>query len=69
MKKKYLGLLFIALMMVTVLLVVSCKKEPAEDPKCVVTFDTQGGTTKIDPVSVDPGAVVAKPKKTPKRSG
>ena len=69
MKKKYLGLLLIALMMITVIFVVSCKKEPAEDPKCTVTFDTQGASTKIDPVTVDPGAVVAKPKKTPKRAG
>ena len=70
MKKKYLGLLFIALMMVTVLLVVSCKKDPVET-KVTVTFDTQGATTnaKIDPVTVDPGTVVAKPKKTPKKSG
>ena len=68
MKKKYLGLLFIALMMVTVLLVVSCKKDPVETT-VTVTFDTQGGTTKIDPVTVDPGTVVAKPKKTPKRAG
>ena len=68
MKKKYLGLLLIALMMITVIVVVSCKKEPV-DTKVTVTFDTQGATTKIDPVSVEPGTVVAKPKKTPKRSG
>ena len=68
MKKKYLGLLLIALMMITVIVVVSCNKEPV-DTKVTVTFDTQGGSTKIDPVSVDPGAVVAKPKKTPKKAG
>ena len=68
MKKKYLGLLLIALMMITVIVVVSCKKEPV-DTKVTVTFDTQGATTKIDPVSVEPGSVVAKPKKTPKRTG
>ncbi len=68
MKKKYLGLLLIALMMITVIVVVSCKKDPA-DTKVTVTFDTQGATNTIDSVQVEPGAVVAKPKKTPKRAG
>ncbi len=71
MKKRNLTLLLIALMMITVVVIsVSCKKEPV-DTSVTVTFDTQGATTnaKIDPVTVDPGTVVAKPKKTPKRTG
>ena len=73
MKKRNLTLLLIALMMITVIVIsVSCKKEPVEeDTTCVVTFDTQGATTnaKIDPVTIDPGKPVARPKKTPKRTG
>lgn len=69
MKKRNLTLLLIALMMITVVVIsVSCKKEPV-DTSVTVTFDTQGASTKIDPVTVEPGSVVAKPKKTPKRTG
>ena len=69
--KKSISLLLIALMMITVLFVsISCK-EAAEEPQdqgTVVTFDTQGGSA-IDPVAVEPGTKVIKPKKNPTYSG
>ncbi len=69
--KKSISLLLIALMMLAVLFIsISCSEQPQnEEPKgCVVTFDTQGGSG-VDSVSVNPGAVVAKPKKNPTQKG
>ena len=70
--KKYLSLLLIALMMITVLFIsISCSQEKPEEEEpstYTVTFDTQGGST-IDPVSVYPGYKVKKPATNPTRSG
>ena len=69
--KRFLSLLLVALMMLTVLFVsISCSEEQKEPEPTgiVVTFDTQGGST-IDPVSLDPGATVVKPKKNPTQKG
>ena len=67
--KKSLGLLLVALMMITVLFVsISCNKEPAKPSYYTVKFDTGDGT-KIDPVAVNPGETVARPKKDPTNTG
>ena len=69
--KKSISLLLIALMMLAVLFIsISCSGQPEEEQPsgCVVTFDTQGGSA-IDPVSVEPGATVIKPKKNPTQKG
>ncbi len=70
--KKSISLLLIALMMLAVLFIsISCGGQPSEEPQpqgTIVTFDTQGGS-KIDPVSVEPGTKVIKPKKNPTYSG
>ena len=69
--KRFLSLLLVALLMLTVLFVsISCSEEQKEPEPTgiVVTFDTQGGST-IDPVSLDPGATVVKPKKNPTQKG
>ena len=69
--KKSISLLLIALMMLAVLFIsISCKEQPQEEQPqgTIVTFDTQGGS-KIDPVSVEPGTKVIKPKKNPTYSG
>ena len=70
--KKSISLLLIALMMIAVLFIsISCSEQPSgeEEPKgTIVTFDTQGGS-EIDPVSVEPGSKVTKPKKNPTQKG
>ena len=72
--KRYLSLLLIALMMITVLFVsVACKEEPAPEPepevvvtKYTVSFVTNGGTPKLDPESIAEGSTITKTKKQPK---
>ena len=75
--KRYLSLLLIALMMITVLFVsVACKEEPAPEPepevvvtKYTVSFVTNGGTPKLDPESIAEGSTITKTKKTVKQDG
>lgn len=63
--KKYLGLLLVALMMVTIIFVsVSCNKEPEKPNTYTVTFDTGDGSA-VSPVSVEPGKTVTRPSKNP----
>ena len=69
--KKYLGLLLVALMMVTIIFVsVSCKQDSDPDTKTVtLTFETNGGL-KMKALTFDAGATVKKSKvKDPTRTG
>lgn len=75
--KKFLSLLLIALMMLTVLFVsISCKEEPQQEPEpepqvvqYTVTFVNNGGTPKLDPMSVNEGNTISKTKKTVTKEG
>ena len=71
--KRFLSLLLVALMMITVLFVsISCAEEAAQpepEPQpqvtqYTVTFVNNGGTPKLDPVKVNEGATISKTKKT-----
>ena len=68
--KRKLSLLLIALVAITVLFVsISCGGDTPVDPSAyTVKFDTGDGTA-IDPVTVNPGATVARPKKDPTNKG
>ena len=75
--KRFLSLLLIALMMFTVLFVsISCKEEPQPEPEpqpqvtqYTVTYVTNGGTPKLDPVTVNEGGTITKTKKTVEKEG
>ena len=74
--KKFLSLLLIALMMFTVLFVsISCKEdqpEPEPQPQVTqytVSFVNNGGTPKLDPVTVNADATISKTKKTVEKEG
>ena len=78
--KKFLSLLLIALMMITVLFVsISCaeeqaRPEPQPEPQpqvtqYTVTYVTNGGTPKLDPVTVSENGVINKTKKTVEKEG
>lgn len=74
--KKSISLLLIALMMLTVLFVsISCAPEtpePEPEPQVTqytVTYVTNGGTPKLDPVTVSEGGVINKTKKTVEKEG
>ncbi|MBR6084815.1 MAG: alkaline phosphatase [Spirochaetales bacterium] len=74
--KKFLSLLLIALMMLTVLFVsISCKEdqpEPEPQPQVTqytVSFVNNGGTPKLDPVTVNADATISKTKKTVEKEG
>ena len=76
--KKFLSLLLIALMMFTVLFVsISCKEEasqpePEPQPQVVqytVSFVNNGGTPKLDPMTVNADATISKTKKAIEKEG
>ena len=76
--KRFLSLVLIALMMITVLFVsIACNdEEPTPQPEpqpqvtqYTVTFVNNGGTPKLDPVTVNEGATISKTKKVVTKEG
>ncbi len=75
--RKNLNLILIALMMVMVLFVsISCKEEPAQQPDpqpqnttYTVSFENNGGTPNLKPVTVNENATISKTKKTVEKEG